>query len=543
MKKIFLTLALISFTATAFALDICHSSDAGKSEVVAPYKVRQSKARVTLNPATYTIINSTPQGELLQDLSWSSDGCYPNGQGGISWVHVSGYAPRIVVNGNKMYIYAPITQLSDIAAAWIEGTISSDGKKVSFPTPQAYMLNGFDVLYATRCNADGTPDPNNLDLVFSYENGNLIQEDGGVLLLTNLEGGFYGYGEKDIAVGKINDSRVSLPEGVVPESYLLEFKKEDATNRQTALVAFDGNDVYFSDPLGIENSWFKGVRNGNTITVSTPQYMGSESGFPMYVTTGTIVSSTQVDQFTGQTYEVIDYKVTPNADITFTFDEASGVISSTQLLLMNSGKEERGNAYSAVNKPVYTPWKAEAAVPANPSVSYYIDLNDYIEYGLKGCMVAFEIPSFGTGGEFIPQENLYYQISFDGNPLEFYDTTFIPYYGQFVDNDTMESIQLSSENYDSHNLQVPYNPKKTISIQSFYFFEGETIPSELMEYEIKNGEIVDSGVDSAQAAMEISSVRYFDLNGVAVNPAEMKGVMVRETVFSDGSRKTEKVIR
>ena len=539
MKKILFTAAaFLMGSSLSFALDIQKVSTHERG----PLQLRASKTKVSLNPATYTIITNTPNGEMLKNMSWTSEGCYPNGSGGIAWVTISGYAPQIVVNGNKMYIYAPITQLAETAAAWIEGTISEDGQKVTFPTPQAYMLNGFDVLYATRCNADGTPDPANLDLVFGYENGHLIQEDGGVLLLTNLEGGFYGYGEKNIVIEKINDTTVSLPEGVTPESYLLEFKKGDTLNRQTALVAFDGNDVYFSDPLGIEDSWFKGVREGNTITVSTPQYMGSEVGFPMYVTKGRELRSTQIDQMTGQPYEVIDYQVIPNADITFTIDETTGVISSSELLLMNSGKEDRGNAYSAVNHPVYTPWTAETAVPADPSISYYIDLNDYIEYGLQGCMLAFEVPSYGTNGEFIPQENLYYQICFDGKPLEFYGTTMIPYYGQFTDYETMESIQLSTEDYDSHNMQLPYNPQKSVSIQSFYAFDGEPISSKLVEYEIMDGELIEAGVDSMLVDREMAGVEYYDLNGIRIQPSKGSGLVIRKTVFTDGSLKCEKVI-
>lgn len=540
MKKIIIASALLLSSTAAFALEIQQTPRPVSHDGI--LKVQQKKRAVTLNPATYVIINSTPEGELLKDLSWNSDGCAPDGMGGIAWVQVSGFAPQIVVNGNKMYIHAPITQLSDIAMAWIEGTISADGKKVTFPTPQAYMLNGFDILYATRCRPDGTPDPDNLNLVFDYVDGTLIQSDGGVLLLTNLEGGFYGYGEKSIVVEKIQDSVVEKPADVIPSTYLLSYTKAGNANRQTALVGFDGDDVYFSDPLGIENSWFKGVREGNRIVVSTPQYMGSESGFPMYVTTGSEFTTTQVDQFTGQPYEVTDYKVTPNADIIFTVDEATGTISSDQLLLMNSAKDKRGNAFAAANRPSYSPWEATYVVPADPVVTMYFDLNDYAEYGLSGCMVSFTIPSVGVDGDFIPQENLYYQISFDGKPLEFYDTTMIPYYGQFTDNATMQSITLSADNYDDHNMQVPVNPKKTISLQSFYDFYGEVIPSRKMDFEIVNGQLVDSGVDGVNAESEAVSVRYFNINGIEIEPAEGCGIVIRRTVNADGSQKCEKII-
>lgn len=539
MKNVFIAMAVLIAAAPAMAVSIDRPA---KSKAMHPSMIREAKHRVTLEPATYVIINSTPQGEMLKDIVWSSNGCAPNGQGGISWTQVSGFVPQVVVNGNKMYIYAPITQLSDIGAAWIEGNISSDGKTVRFPTPQAYMLNGFDVLYATRCNSDGQPDPSNLDLVFSYEDGNLIQEDGGVLLLTNLQGGFYGYGESDIVITKITETPVEFPAGLTPESYMLEFVKNDINNRQTALIAFDGDDVYFSDPLGVADSWFKGLKEGDKITVPTPQYVGSGVGFPMYVTTGKEVRRTEMDPITGQPYEVVDYTVTPNADIVFSYDAATGVIKTDQLLLMNSGKDSRGSAYSAVMAPTYTPWTATAAVPLAPSVNYYFDLNDYAEYGLKGCMISFIVPSESLEGEFIAQENLYYQISFDGQPLEFYDTTMIPYYGQFTDNDTQTSIMLTSGNYDEHTLQVPYNPKRTVALQSFYEFGGQMIPSEKVEYQLVNGDLVDSGVDTVEALADPIEVYYFDLNGLRINPVKGSGIVIRNTVYSDGTTKCEKVI-
>lgn len=539
MKKIFLAAALLCSSLAGFALDIQQT----KKSTTAPYKVRDAKHKVDLTPVSYNIISNTPAGEQLPDLTWSSDAAYPDGNGGVAWTQISGFAANVVVNGNKIYIYAPLTQLSEIATAWIEGTISADGKTATFRTPQAYMINGFDYLFATRLNADGTADPNNLNLVFSIdEDGNMIQTDNGILALTNLQAGFYGYADMNIVMEKITDQVVKLPEGVTLESYLLDFKKGDNANRQTALIGFDGDDVYFSDPLGIEDSWFKGVKSGNTITVSTPQYMGSGVGFPMYVTTGKELRTTKVDQMTGQTYEEIDYQVTPEADIVFTIDEATGVISTKQLLLMSSSKDSRGNAYSALMGPKYTPWEPVAAIPATPEIEFYIDLNDYAEYGLSGCMVSYIIPSLSTDGEFIPQENLYYQICFDDKPLEFYETTMIPYFGQFTDYSTMESIQLSTDNYDSHNLQVPYNPKKTLSIQSFYEFNGEMIASEKMDYDLIDGELVPSGIDAVAGEDEVQTVRYFNLNGVAVQPGEGSGIVIRETVFKDGKHKTEKVI-
>lgn len=538
MKKIFAVSAALLFSVSAVsALDFAPKFSAQE----APRKIKDAPRKVDLTPATYAIINSTPAGERVPDLTWWSDACHPAASGqGIEWVSVSGFAAQVVINGNKIYINSPLTLLSDLAQAWIEGTISDDGKTATFPTPQAYMLNNFDILFATRCNPDGTPDPNNLNLVFSIEDGNFVQTDGGVLLLTNLQGGFYGYGEKDIVMQKITDEKVSLPEGATTESYLLEFEKNDNMMRQSAMMAFDGDDVYISDPLGIENSWFTGKKSGNTITVSTPQYVGSESGFPMYVTTGKILKINKTDPFTGQPYVEIDYKVEPNADIVFTIDETTGTISSNQLLLMNSGKTERGNAYSAFNKPSYSVWTPVRVVPAPAEVTSYINLDEYAEYGLSGCMLAYTVPSYGEDETFIPQENLHYTIWFDDKPLEFYQTTVIPYYGQFSDYELNASIQLSAANYDEHSLQVAYNPKKSVAIQSYYDFNGDLVASEKKVYSIVDGQL--SGVGAPVADEEAAEIIYYDITGRRITPSQGCGIVVRQTVFTNGTRKSEKVV-
>lgn len=144
-------------------------------DMVALKIIKKSNGKKIL-PATTQIIKDTPSGEFLTEVLWSSVGCAPV-NGSAKWIEVSGFVPKIVISGSKMYMYCPITQLSDIAQAWIEGEISADGKEVVFPTPQAYMINEatpgqIDMLYAGRLNAaTGKYEEGNKNLVFSYEDG------------------------------------------------------------------------------------------------------------------------------------------------------------------------------------------------------------------------------------------------------------------------------------------------------------------------------------------------------------------------------------
>lgn len=507
-----------------------------------PLRMVSKASGKVLTPVTNTIITDTPEGTRLNDVVWSSKACAPE-NGKAKWYEIKGFVPNIVINGDKMYIQSAITQLSSLSQAWIEGDISADGGTVTFRTPQAYMINeaqpgDIRMLYATRLNATtGKVEESSMDIVFSIEDGNLTQTDGGLLSITDDAGNFYGYGDMEIKVTKINETTVTLPSDAVSSTYILNFLQSTGTQRQSAKIATAADDWYFSDPLGIEGVWFKGIRTGNTISVTTGQYMGSGSGYPMYLVAAREFYRTETDPM-GQEQKVIDYKVLPD-DIIFNVDPATGEVSSSQILLMSSSRTERGVAYAAFKEPCYVPWIPASATPATPAVNYYVDLKDYESLGLYGCILAFDIPSHGLNDEFIPQESLYYQLTFDNNPLEFYGTSMIPYYGQFVDNEIQAQLTVAG---DSHTLQTISKPAESITLQSFYLFEDEPYPSETARYTIVDGQLVadSEATERIYEESETVTVNYYDLTGRKVQSSAENGILIRERILSDGSRKREK---
>lgn len=495
-------------------------------------------------PATQTIISETPAGDAVEDLEWFSTACMPI-NGVASWMESNGFSPQIVVDGLKIYINAPLTTLTQIGvSAWIEGSISADGTKAVFKTPQAYMQNttqtgGLEMLYATRINAQtGVYDPSDSDLVFEISDDGYLQTDGGLLALTNIGGGFYGYGDKDINIKKIHDVKAVPPADAAIDTYMLTSFKYGEEQRQSAHIVFQGDDVWFSDPVGIEGSWFKGVVDGDKITVPSLQYLGTGSGYPMYLTTAREITHVQNNPITGQPEQIIDYEITPQTDLVFSYDAASGAISSNQLMFVNAGKLQRGAAYAAFDKPVYTVYVPAPATPRKPVADLYIDLKQYEAYGLKGCLLGFDIYPESVDGDFIPQEDIYYQVCFDGTPLSFYDTEYLPYYAQFTDAESASAISVQGVR---HQLQYGVAAKNTVSVQSFYYYDGQLIPSELASYDIVSGSI-DPDPESVEEIISSdgSVVSYFDLNGRKAAPSA-QGVVIRRVVSPDGSVKTDKI--
>lgn len=495
-----------------------------------------------ITAATNEIITSAPDGDMMRDVVWKSRVCYPSNNA-LAWGETGGFVPTIVTEGNDMYIFSPLTALSEIAQAWIKGTISADGSRVVFPTPQAYMLNeatpgNVAMLYATRVSAqDGRPVEGCTDLVFSYVDGELVQTDGGLLALTDIQGNFYGYGDMEISVTKIKDTTVALPPEAEVASYLMAFGPADSRQKQTALVACDGSGVYFSDPVGIEDSWFMGtLREDGTVLVATPQYMGSGSGFPLYLVTGSEFKRTEIDPM-GNPYEVTDYNVDAGKEIVFTYDPEGKTFTSTQLLLFSSEPDRRGLASAPYMAPLYEPWEMTPLTPKAPTVSYYIDLKEYEAFGLHGCMLAVELPNESVDGEFIPQQNIYYQLAYDNRDVEFYGTSMIPFYGQFQDAATGNAITISGA---TRQIQTFSKPTSSVSVQSFFECDGQLIPSETNTYMIVDGQLEGEGVESIAEA-EVVAVECYDLSGRKIS-GEEAGFVIRRETLSNGNTRVLKTI-
>ena len=520
MKKIILILAAALCTANAAAQRLQLKESTVHTPTTKLSVVQKASAR-RITPATRTIISQQPEGTLLTDMTWTSTAGTPNNNTHtLEWMELSGFVPTIVVNGNKMYICSPITQFADYATPWIEGTIT--GETVTFRTPQAYYNFNGTMLYATRLNAQTAKmEEGNMNITFSYKDGNLKQTDGGILALTDINGGFYGYAEANIEVSKISDETVKLPDGAELKSYTLSFS---GNQKQTAKVAFVGKDVYISDPVGIEDAWMKGTLEGNTISIPTKQYLGSGSGYPLYVQSAQKYTYPETNMM-GQIENKIGYKLLDDTSINFTYDAATGSFSTSQMLLINAGKNDLGPAYVAYENASYEPWTQVKATPANPSISQFIDLTPFNMKGFSGSMLSYTVPTVDINGEFIAQEDIYYQLTFDGKPIELYGQTMIPYYGSVQDADQGLYLSVSG---DVHQLQHPDVIKNTVSIQSFYVVNGETSASDIVTYNIVDGELVqtDAIEDVLATAPGKTSTTAFNLAGQRVANG-YKGIVVK----------------
>lgn len=508
----------------------------------APLAIVSKAPKKVLTPVTNEPLTTAPEGNQWKDVVWSSEACYASNQK-VAWTQAGGYVPNVIETKDAIYIQSMISQFSDYAQPWLKGEKSADGKTVTFHTPQAYYnyvsSSGATMTYATRISSTtGKVEDGNTDLVFSLENGTLTQTDGGLLALTNASGAFYGYGDMDITITKISDKMNSLPFNIDAESYKLSYKNIDgSTTQQTAEVGFDGNDVYISNPVGGEDdAWIKGTIDGNKIIVPTKQYLGSSSGYLLYFNAAADSSYYVTDPVTAQRTEQKTYKYVDKANVTFNYDAATGKISTDEKVIINAGKNQLGGAYMGLASPSYEPWTQVPATPATPTIDSYIDLSPYAAYGLSGVMIAFTIPAVDVDSNFIAPEDIYYQISFDGEVKKFFNADYLPYYASGQDSQNGVALQGSGS---MRQLQTNEAPKETVSVQSFYYVDGKLYPSAVATYNIKEA----AGINEVNSNSSSVSTTYYDLSGRKVESLQSGNIYIRKTIDANGNHKTTKFIK
>ena len=181
--------------------------------------------------ARSTILSEQPEGTVLTDRVWTSDGyAVDEAQARMVPFKEKDRVAQVVTNGKKVYIKNAISHYP--TGAWIEGEMNEEGTEVTFKTPQPVMINPADnsIVYVTRQVRKGTSlatETGNTDLRFAVRNDSLIQIDGGYLSLTNLAGGLYGYVDYNIVIGKQQQTITTLPASAIVYDYSMDYGEDD----------------------------------------------------------------------------------------------------------------------------------------------------------------------------------------------------------------------------------------------------------------------------------------------------------------------------
>ena len=473
-------------------------------------------------------IKTTPEGEQLKNMEYRSKGMVPD----YTTMQISRFDQKDVVahvvrNGNKFYIQDPISHYK--VGMWMEGELSADGTQVVFHTPQAFTQEQGDNYYLYRLEQQGTTlklNAANTDLVFSYADGALTQTDGGYLSITNLEGRTTSYAEYDISIVPKAESVLLPPADAQHQSYKMAYESQGSPMSKTVEVAFSGSDVFIASPTGAADSWIHGTLEGNKLVCPNNQFLGADESLGYFAYLKAAQGTIEIVTIPGfGDFPVNNIKLVDTDAIEFTWNAADRSFSTTQLFLVNPGNDQLGEQFYDYDKASFTTYDEVAATPADPTIISWTGLIEGFGFGL----FAIDMPNLDVNGNFINQDNMYYNVYLDDKILQSPAGDFdIPY--NYTDG---QFIQVSGT---MHTFMSYNDITDRIGVQVFYKVGDQLNHSALVWYDLKQ-----AAVASAEAPKTVRRVDCFDAQGRRVAPGT-KGLVVRQTTYSDGTKQTVKQI-
>ena len=483
--------------------------------------------------ARSTILSDQPEGTVLTDRVWTSDGyAVDEAQARMVPFKEKDRVAQVVTNGKKVYIKNAISHYP--TGAWIEGEMNEEGTEVTFKTPQPVMINPADnsIVYVTRQVRKGTSlatETGNTDLRFAVRNDSLIQTDGGYLSLTNLAGGLYGYVDYNIVIGKQQQTITTLPASAIVYDYSMDYGEDEGRKSQAIKVGFDGNDVYIKSPAGDPNAWLKGSLNDNKIVFANSQYAGADASMGYYMYFKAARGKIDYIDIPGfGTFPVSTIELTNDESVVFDYNPADKSFMTDATFVMNCGKDELGSNYLPYQSASFTTFTEIAATPADPVITAYIPL--MAEFGMG--IFSIDIPNSDTEGNFINQEKMYYNVYMDDKILQSpAGEVDIPYL--YTDNQYIRVGGIAHTFYYSQPIT------DRIGVQSFYTGGGEGHSSNIVWYDVKEANSV-KGVE--EAGKEIAEVSYFDLSGRRTDTLVPGTMYVKQTRYKDGTKDCRKFV-
>lgn len=451
---------------------------------------------------------------------------------------VYGSGVKMVTDGNDVYFSHIVAEYP--IDTWVKGT--REGNTITIeggqPVCEYYDWDTDDVVFVYLVpmtvqideNQQGTfvPAEENVYKFNVAEDGTLTSADPELLLglcsYTAVEGGegsFYwgGYGDRDLTIKPVTAKPVELPTNAEVEHWV--FMDEYETG--IANVAIVDNDIYVQGLVrSMKDSWVKGTINGDKVTFPSGQYLGYDA--EIYY----------VCYFMGADaeYDGDDLIASIKPEAIFDYDAENKELTTASSYMANGDPSVLFPLYIYTDVTVMMQNRDFNTPPAAPYDLFY---NPADEDSWDPASIWVQIPNTDTDGNLLLEDNLYYQVLFDGEPYVFSTDDYC---------DLPESTDLLPYNFQGYDVYVQGKdhtvylyevPEHSIGVRSVYINEnGEELYSEAVY------DAFDS-LKNTFADKEVSGTFYHDLSGRRV-AANSKGILIRTTVYTDGTRRHEKVV-
>lgn len=487
------------------------------------------------------IIRNQPEGTLHKGMYRVSKGYYAF-WGYILYSETYGMATDVVTTDDgSLYFQNPFSTF--LTNTWVKGT-KGEGDTINVQFPQlVYSEGGYDYyawkMFLTYYEEDGAsyqtfiPDTVSQVVKFVWRNDSLIKVGNDLIGIGDSDGAWYGYGDEDITMNKVNVASAVPPADVAVQTYSLAYGYTDGTD-DSYLVKYvkDGNDIYVGGLYqNLPDAWVKGTLNGNVVDFPSGQYLGVDTTSACHV----FLYPTKIDSVYYEDYGYWNTSYYIGDKLTFDYDAATGVLTTDSAFMANLGCDQQ-NYLNVYNGAKLAPWEEKAATPQDPHFQDFAEYNESYGY----AYAAFYIPKFGTDGSVLDGDKMYYNIYIDDEIFTLYPDEYPSLENEVTDvplnyADGANIFTIASNHY----LYFFVASFEKFGVQSFYTGGGETRSSNIVYYTVESEGIDDVLGDKAGS---VKSISYTDLQGRKVaNPG--KGIYLKSFTLSDGTVKTVKCTR
>ena len=410
--------------------------------------------------------------------------------------------------------------------SWIKGTRS--GNDITVKAGQVLVQNDVHTLYLQIAHVTTWGDVEE----FEEETHFTVGEDG-TLSLANTKDQLIIYKESDedgyfSSFGMFSNLKLQpmgeltscqFPDGATPEQYILKGYDlyQDANTQRMAKVAFDGDKCYMAGLSTYSpDEVFEGTVKDGEVTMPAGQIVKDADLYFFR-----LIPIVFDEEFNGTPKQSFVFKLSDsNHTLTLSPEDVS-------LCETDYGINTISSALKGITLTYYPGDKA--AKPATPS---------FLKYDEYNSAFYINVPQNDIDGGYINPDKLTYRFYADGELYTFKPDTYIKLTGDMTD------IPFSfADNYDFYsnpNYKVVcfYNLSANyIEVESAYTVDGVTNLSDRARYDL-----VETGISGNKAEKAVKRTIYTSLQGIRLTSPAKGSIVLKTTIYGDGTRSTVKTI-
>lgn len=488
------------------------------------------------------IISTAPEGETIL-YSCSGYG-YTFTFMGINFTYMAGAAKEIVKTDDAIYIRNPFLGL--LSNSYLKAERNGDKYTAKLP-----VILHEEESYGTKYSYTGailrkkiTPEGYVIYEATDDTEVNFVEKDGNIILdlgydpqpddqgyidapdvifgLIDSEGNWSGVGDGSQVYTPFTETALTPPTDLKTEKWAMTLG--DAG--RFINVGIDGNDVWIQGLFSmLPEAWIKGEVKGNTVVVSSLQYLGMSTGYFVYL----INCNLNEQGF-----------VTLLPECTFNYDAAGKYmtpVDANDVMVFNAGNETLAYLEFIQAPSLHFQGADFDKKVRNPNG---LEFNDYFD-GSGMAFFDFVLPIVSVDGDLLDTSTMYYNVLFDGEVETFYNDEY-PYDVEDEITDIPFSFGVQNIWYDRsgttgrHEIVIFTHGLKTIGVQLFNKDGATVYKSEIVTIPVGNNSIKETLPDA-----EAVSEEWYSIDGRRIE-ANSKGLTIRKVTYTDGTVRTFKQI-